>query len=174
MEIIAIESGDETGWLESATTIGEVEFNSIQSFVDNVRNFLNGDRMHKLHLQAHGNTTEIEFGSDTLDLDSFTLLYRGTFALLTPCFTSNAIVVLRACEVGQNVALLTTLARVWNVTIIAGRGAQNNLLNFNTGRYVIISPDGSIDTSIFLPAQADYQNTGRDERIGQMVKNLFR
>jgi hypothetical protein len=33
------------------------------------------------------------------------------------------IVVLRACEVGQNTTLMLKLAAAWNVTVIAGRGA---------------------------------------------------
>jgi len=181
MEVIAIESGDATGWLEAATTLGEVEFTSIQSFVDNVIGILNGATMHKLHLQAHGNSTLIEFGSDTLTVDNFKEIYRGQLSRLRPYFRWHSligadrtpIVVLRACEVGQNTTLLANLAGAWNVKVISGRGLQNNIYNFNTGRYVTINPDGSSDTSIFLPPEADFESGGASVRLGQKILNAI-
>jgi hypothetical protein len=169
LEVIAIEAGDAAGWLEAATTLGEVEFTSLQSFVDNVIAFAQGVRIRKLHLQAHGNSEVIEFGSDLLTLANFNSKYRGLLSRLTPLFDKGAVVVLRACEVGQNVALLQNLAGAWNVTVISGRGFQNNLYNFNTGRYVVVAPNGAVDTSLFLPVEAKYEKDGADQRIGQKL-----
>jgi hypothetical protein len=181
MEVIAIESGDTAGWIEAATTLGEVEFNSIKSFVDNVIGFLKGNTIHKLHLQAHGDSTSIEFGADELNVDNFKEMYRGQLSRLTPFFSwhrliggdTTPIVVLRACEIGQNTTLLANLAGAWNVKVISGRGYQNNLYNMNTGRYVTMNPDGSSDTSIILPPNADYESGGAAVRIGHKIMNNF-
>jgi hypothetical protein len=173
LEVIAIEAGDAAGWLEAAATLGEVEFTSLQSFVDNILAFTQGVRIRKLHVQAHGNSEAIEFGSDVLTLTSYKSKYRGQLSRLAPVFEKGATVVLRACEVGQNVVLLQNLAGAWNVTVIAGRGLQNNLYNFNTGRYVIVSPNGSTDTSLLLPTEADYEKGGADQRMTQrLLKKL--
>ncbi len=167
VEVIAVEAGDAAGWVEAATALGEVEFTSLQTFMDNVTAFIRGTRMHRLHLQAHGDSTGIEFGADFLTLETLKWAYRGQLARLTPLFTPGAVVVLRACEVGQSLALLQNLAALWNVEIVAGRGLQNNLFNANTGRYVIVRPDGSTDTSIFLPPEANYEKDGADKRLWQ-------
>ena|SRR5258708_26873631 len=169
MEVIAVQSGSVTGWLEAATALGEIEFDSVQSLVDNIIKLLKGRTIDKLHLQAEGDSTGFDLGkTDTLDINNFKEVYRGQLSRLTPCFSrSDPTLVLRACEVGQNVTLLSNLAAAWKVTVICGRGFQNNLLGFNTGNYVTVKPDGSTETSILMPPRAKYDTLGAGRRLLQ-------
>lgn len=167
VEVIAIQKGDATGWMEAAAAIGEIEFDSIESFLNNTYDFVQGARISRLHLQAHGDSEAVYFGSDILNVDSFKTIFRPSFATLTPFFAPGAVVALRACEIGQNVALLQNFAACWNVTVVAGRGYENNVYNSNTGRYVTVTPGGNVTTSIFLPSEADYQGGGAVTRLWQ-------
>ena len=158
-EMIAIEDGDSTGWLESATTIGEVNFQSLQAFVDNVLAELGSRDLSLLHLQAHGNPTGIALGGDWVDVNSFAG-FRATLGRLTAKFAKGAWVDLRACEVGQNLPLLHMFRRLWHVGIVAGRGLQNNLYDSNFGLYQVVTADGREVRSFSTPPFVEY-NVGR-------------
>src|SRR5215468_5370039 len=88
-EIIAIEDTDMTGWVESATTIGEVTFQSLQAFVDNVLSELESRDLALLHIQVHGSPTGVAFGADWVSPTNFTR-YEPTLARLTARFTRRA------------------------------------------------------------------------------------
>lgn len=158
-EVIAIEDSDSVGWVESATTAGEVNFNSVQSFVDNVLADLNGRKMSLLHIQAHGSPSGVWFGPTEITTGNFSS-YRGEFGRLASSFTDNAWVDMRACEVGQNLALLHEFRRLWSVGLVAGRGLQNNLFDANFGFYQIVTREGTESTSFRVPPWVEY-NVGR-------------
>lgn len=154
-EIIAIEDSDTTGWLESATTVGEVNFQSLQAFVDNVLSELGSRDLALLHIQVHGSPTGVAFGPDWVNADNFST-YQPNLGRLAPKFIRHAWVDLRACEVGQNLPLLHMFRRLWGVGIVAGRGLQNNLLDANFGLYQIIDPEGNETTSFTVPPWVGY------------------
>ena len=168
-EIIAIDettaSGgvDIVGWVESATTLGEVNFESVDSFVDNVLAALGSRRMSLLHIQVHGSPQHARFGRHYVRDDNFDT-YRARLARLTSKFTAGAWVDLRACNVGQNLALLRRFHGLWGTGIVAGRGNQNNLFDLNFGRYQVIYPDGREDTDFFAPPWVRYDTTRRGIR----------
>lgn len=161
LEIIAIEDSDAVGWVEAATSIGEVTFRSVASMVDNIVAYAGSRRIKLLHLQAHGNSAGFYVGPDSVTLGTLATTWRGPLARLTPLFDSDPWVDLRACEVGQNVALVANLAGIWGTTIVAGRGLQNNLFDLNFGRYVTVKPDGSSETSLLAPPQVAYNVSRR-------------
>jgi hypothetical protein len=162
-EVIAIEDSDAVGWAESAITIGEVNFNSAQTFVDNVLGDLGTRQMALLHVQVHGSPSGASFGTDHVSTRTFGS-YRTLFGRLTPKFEAGSWVDLRACEVGQNLALLRQFQSLWNVGIVAGRGLQNNLLDANFGFYQIIDPHGREWQSFSVPPWVEYDVQRRATR----------
>jgi hypothetical protein len=162
-EVIAIEDTDSVGWVESATTIGEVNFNSVPSFVDNILADLGDRQMSLLHIQVHGSPTHISFGPTQITNATFAA-HLGTFARLSSKFAPHSWVDLRACNIGQNIELLQKFRRLWNVGIVAGRGSQNNVMDFNLGSYQIVSPNGNESTQFFAPSWVEYSAPRRAAR----------
>lgn len=146
---------DIVGWVESATTIGEVNFTNVATFVGNVLAHIGPRSMSLLHIQVHGNPSSVRFGSQWVSDRNFGT-HRAQFARLTPKFTRNAWVDLRACKIGQNLALMRLFHGLWGTGIVAGRGSQNNLFDANFGRYQIIHPNGQEETSFFVPSWVQY------------------
>jgi hypothetical protein len=164
-EVIAIDDSDGVGWAESATTIGEVTFSNLQQFVDNVLADVGTRQISLLHIQVHGTTERIRFGPDRVYLSTLPS-YAGTLGRLTPKFTNNAWVDLRACDVGMNLPLLRALRDLWQVNLVAGRGSQNNLFDANFGRYQIVKKNGEEDTSFFVPPWVEYNV---DRRLSRAI-----
>ncbi len=162
-EIIAIEDTDSVGWVESATTIGEVGFQSVTTFVDNVLAALGSRQMALLHVQVHGSPQAVWFGPSRLDTATFAS-HSSVLGRLSPKFVANAWVDMRACNVGQNLALLHMFRRLWGTGIVAGRGLQNNVLDANMGFYQIISPSGDESRSFSVPPWVEYNVTRRATR----------
>ncbi|MQX38237.1 DUF4347 domain-containing protein [Roseospira navarrensis] len=146
---------DYVGWIESAITIGEVNFTNVDTFVSAVLSHIGPRFMSLLHIQVHGSPSGARFGANWVSDTTFPT-YRARFARLTSHFSQNAWVDLRACNVGQNLTLMRQFHGLWGVGIVAGRGRQNNVLDMNMGRYQIIHPDGREETSIFCPPWVKY------------------
>src|SRR5512136_1638130 len=104
-EIIAIDDTDRTGWLECATTVGEVAFQTVATFVDRVIAALGARKMSLLHLQVHGSPDAVWFGTEEVSMATFGN-FEATFRRLASKFESGAWVDLRACLIGQNLPLL--------------------------------------------------------------------
>jgi len=162
-EIIAIEDSDTVGWAESATTFGEVNFRSAQTFVDNVLSELGTRQMSLLHIQVHGSPGGVAFGPDWVSSSSFGS-YRALLGRLTSKFEADSWVDLRACEVGQNLPLLRQFRSLWNVAIIAGRGLQSNIVDANLGFYQIIDSAGREFQSFGAPPWVRYNGARRASR----------
>lgn len=162
-EIIAIDDTDRVGWAESVTTLGEVNFQNVNTFVDNVLAALGTRQMSLLHVQVHGSPQAVHFGNQEVGLGSFGN-YQAMFARLTPKFTSGAWVDLRACNIGQNLPLMHRFRQLWRVGLVAGRGRQNNLFDANFGMYQIVTADGQESTSFFVPRWVEYDTTRRAVR----------
>lgn len=162
-EIIAIEDTDWVGWVESATTVGEVNFQSLEGFVTNVLNELGDRSISLLHVQVHGNPDGMGFGDDWLSNASFDT-YRAQLRRLASRFASHAWVDLRACEVGANLELMHRIRRLWGVGVVAGRSFQNNLFDLNFGSYQIVHADGRESTSFSAPPWVAYASERRAVR----------
>ena len=162
-EIIAIEDSDSVGWVESATTIGDVTFRSLETFVDAVEEQLGDRKLALLHIQVHGNPDGMGFGRDWVSITSFDN-YRAQLGRLSGKFISQAWVNLRACNVGENVDLMHRFRQLWSVGVVAGRGKQNNVLDSNFGFYQVIFPDGSEELSFTCPKWVEYDVRRRGER----------
>ncbi|MEE8270451.1 MAG: hypothetical protein V3R98_01800, partial [Alphaproteobacteria bacterium] len=149
-EIIAIEDTDTVGWVECATTIGEVTFQNIQTFVHNVLCELGTRSLSLLHIQVHGNEHGVQFGPSWVTINNFGT-HQPTLSRLGPKFAGGAWVDLRACDAGQNLPLLRLFHSLWNVGIVAGRGRQSNLIDANLGNYQVITPSGHEYQSVMAP-----------------------
>ena len=169
-EVIAIDDTDFVGDAESVTTVGEVNFQCVDTFVDNVLSDLGTRQMSLLHIQAHGDTGGISFGRHYVTLSSFPI-YSGRLRRLAPKFTSGAWVDLRACEVGQNLPLMHMFRTLWNVGLVAGRGLQNNLFDMNLGRYQIVTASGDESKSFTAPPWVAY-DVGRRAARG-ILSRIF-
>jgi hypothetical protein len=120
-----------------------------------------GDRsIALLHVQVHGSPSGLVFGSDRVTTATFDT-YRAQLGRLAGKFTSNGWVNLRACNVGENLALLHRFRQLWSVGVVAGRGRQNNLFDANFGLYQIVFASGDEDTSFFRPPWVEYNATRR-------------
>jgi Domain of unknown function (DUF4347) len=169
-ELIAIEDSDYVGWVESFTSFGELNFQSVETFADVVVSDLGDRKLALLHIQVHGNPSGLGFGPDWLTTVNFDS-YRAQLRRLSGKFIANGWVALRACNVGENLALLRRFHQLWSVGVVAGRGSQNNVLDANFGSYQIVYPDGREDTSFFRPPWTEY-NASR--RLGSaMTSRLF-
>ena len=162
-EIIAIDDTDSTGWAEGATTVGEVNFQCPDTFVNNVLSALGSRSMSLLHVQVHGSPQAVWFGSHRVDISTLET-YRTKFERLTPKFLDGAWVDMRACNVGQNLPLLHKFRRLWNVGVVAGRGTQSNLVDANLGFYQIVTKDGRESTSFSVPPWVEYSVSRRLSR----------
>ena len=168
-EIIAIEDSDFVGKAESAATIGEVTFRSLQEFADVVLQELGERKISVLHVQVHGNNDGIDFGYDTLCLDTFDVC-RAQLDRLRSKFISNGWVNLRACNIGNNTALMHRLRKLWNVGVVAGMGGQINVVEANSGWYRIVYPNGTEALSWEVPRWVNY-DLGR-RLVGNSLSKL--
>lgn len=155
VEIIAIESSDWVGWVEAAASFGEIEYNSPASLVSGVVDYASGRKVKLLHVQAHGSAAGINLGTGQIGMRNLPT-FRPLLSRLNPLWDADPWVDLRACSVGQNLPFVAALAAMWGTTIVAGRGRQNNLLDMNIGRYVTVKPDGTHESSFFVPPQVQY------------------
>jgi hypothetical protein len=160
VELIAIEDSDTTGWMESATTIGETTFRSLEGFVDAVLGAIGDRKLALLHIQVHGNPDGMGFGEDWVTTSSFET-FRAQFNRLSGKFVSRGWINLRACNIGENLALMHKFRTLWGVGVVAGRGKQNNLFDLNFGMYQVVFPDGKETTMICRPKWVEYDSVRR-------------
>ncbi len=149
-EVIAIEDSDNVGWVEAATSLGEVTFRSLEGFVNNVLTEVGDRSIALLHSQVHGSPDGMGFGDDWLSTATFNI-YKAQLRRLTSKFTSRAWTDLRGCEVGMNLPLMRHFRELWGVGVVAGRGYQNNLYDMNFGMYQIVERDGRESTTFSTP-----------------------
>ena len=134
----------------------------MMGFVANVMIGLSGDYIDLLHIQVHGDSEAMDFGSDTLDLEGLKGIWRPHLSNLGSFFyyLADPWVHLRTCDIGQNIMLLQNLAALWGVTVCAGRGKQINAgFDVNFGRYAIVTPDGTTTIQTFEPEEAKYRSS---------------
>ncbi|MEL7469429.1 MAG: DUF4347 domain-containing protein [Pseudomonadota bacterium] len=175
IEVTVIDDSDSVGWAAAATRIGEIYMTSCKDMVDNVLAKLaeESEKMSRLNILDHGNTTSFSLGSDWVSSNTLGS-YRKDLARLKGQFASDGIVHLQHCQIGQNKALLTSLASIFGVSVYAGKDYQNPVYRLNfaarrhmgwlTGwvkaipdpssgfeRYVRADPDGTFDEDAGRP-----------------------
>jgi hypothetical protein len=144
--VTIIDERDHVGWAASATRVGELTMTSVANMVDNIIGHLSAwwrpsfmKKMRRLNILDHGNASGMEIGDDWVTAASFGT-YSPTLGRLCGYFHQGAFVHLQHCEVGQNIGLMTQLADLWQVPVVAGRGFTNPVYRFNTGNYVRVYP----------------------------------
>ncbi len=162
VEITVIDDSDVVGWLASATREGEVYMDDVESMVTNIFAALRVytrtcnpsvypyNRMSRLNILDHGNSTSIQIGSDRVSVATLPT-FKPTLALLAGNFSKSGFVHLQHCDAGQNRTLLLALAKTFGVPVYAGTGAHNPLYRFNTGQYVRADPNGTFHSSVGRP-----------------------
>ncbi len=119
-----------TGPMAAATRIGEVYMTSAQTMVDNVLGAVGTEKIRWLNILDHGNPRGLQLGSDWVSMATVGI-YEPTLRRLAGHFTPNATVHLQHCEIGNNDALMRTLARFWGCKVRAGRGLHNPVYRVN-------------------------------------------
>ena len=136
VEVTAVDDVDAVGWLESFFSMGEINFTDVTTMVDNILTAIGSNQMSRLNIQVHGSPTSVAVGSTSISTANFAT-HQPTFSRLSGHFTSSGFVHLRACNVGQNPALMQMFASAFGVPVYAGTGTQRNLFYpFNTGNYL--------------------------------------
>jgi hypothetical protein len=139
-----------TGPMAAATRTGEIAMTSVSSMVAGVLTEI-GDgtpsarQISRLNILDHGNTTFIEVGDDRLS-NATVAAFASELGRLRGKFSSGGYVHLQHCEAGGNRTLMTTLAGVFGVPVVAGTGLHNPVLRANYGSYVKAYPDGRYET----------------------------
>ena len=165
LEITVVDDSDIVGWVASATRVGEIYMQDVDSMVNNVLGALRVytysrvctpndriryNRMSRLNILDHGNARGIQIGSDWIDTTSLPN-FQVTLALLSGNFAPSGFVHLQHCNIGQNRPLMLALAKTFNVSVYAGTGKHNPAYRFNTGSYVRADADGSFHADVGRP-----------------------
>ena len=144
--VTIVDERDIVGWLASATRVGELSMTSASDMVAKIIAHLSASwrpgflrKMRRLNILDHGSASGMQIGDDWVTAASFGT-FAPTLAPLRPYFEEDAFVHLQHCDIGQNIGLMTQLADLWQVPILAGRGATNPVYRFNTGNYVKVHP----------------------------------
>lgn len=136
VEVTAIDDVDAVGWLESFFSLGEINFTDVTTMVDNILTAIGSNQMSRLNIQVHGSPTSVAVGSTGISTANFAT-HQPTLSRLSGHFTSSGFVHLRACDVGQNPALMQMFASAFGVPVYAGTGTQRNIFYpSNTGNYL--------------------------------------
>jgi len=139
-----------TGPMAAATRTGEVYMTSVSTMVANVLSAISAGtpaerKMHRLNILDHGNARAIEIGDDVIGTSNVAG-YAAELGRLSGKFSPRGYVHLQHCEAGGNRALMTALAGIFGVPVVAGTGLHNPIYRANFGSYVKAYPDGRYET----------------------------
>ncbi len=137
-------------WLMEATTIGEVQADSVKGMVDVIIGDAKGHPIDHLEIEGHGRSGEQVIAKGVslkYPLDEAT---KTELARLKPYFAPGAEVVLDGCQVGagnDGEKLLKELSEIWGVKVKAGTAFQR-LTPGIEGSEVTAAPDGKGGTTV--------------------------
>ena len=121
-----------------------VYMQDVKSFVVTVIARARGGKIRRLNIANHGNGNGCFFGKDWITTDNFDQ-FAPYLGRLGAYFSSDAIVHLTHCSMGQNTALMKRFAFFFGVKVYAGTGLEAGApYSFNTGDYVGCTPAGTI------------------------------
>jgi hypothetical protein len=161
-EITVVDDSDYVGYAASMVREGEIYMTDVTSMVANVlaalrkhyRNCAPGraeyNTMSRLNILDHGNKNVIEIGTDRIEASNVSS-FEPALKKLRGRFDKGGFVHLQHCEIGQNRALLTALARIFGVSVYAGASYQNPVYRFNFGDYVRADPNGTFTQDVGRP-----------------------
>jgi hypothetical protein len=118
-----------TGPISAAVRTGEVYMTSVATMVANVLSEINA-----------GTPTDDVIGTSNV------AGYGAELGRLSGKFSPRGYVHLQHCEAGGNRALMTALAAIFGVPVVAGTGLHNPVYRANFGSYVKAYPDGRYET----------------------------
>ncbi len=157
LELTVINDSTVVGYIASVVRLGEIYMQDVASMVANVLSALRGptrfcapglpqypNKLSRLNILDHGNRSGIEIGSDWINTTTFPT-YAPILRKLYGHFTPMGFVHLQHCQIGQNQALLLSLAKAFGVPVFAGTGSQNPVYRFNFGDYVRADPNGTFN-----------------------------
>lgn len=104
----------------------------------------------RLNIIGHGSDKGFNLGGDFITVDKLAR-FATDLKKLTTVLDSEGFVHLQGCNVGDNTDLVSRLAKLLGVTVYAGRGYHQGMLNFNTSDYLRCEPSGSYSTQTFGP-----------------------
>jgi len=155
IEVTVINDSHIVGYLASVFREGEIYMKDVSSMVSNVLSALRAasrtcsvasaqyvHQLSRLNILDHGNPSGIQIGADWVDATTLPT-FAPTLSRLAGHFSSIGFVHLQHCQVGQNQALMTGLAKTFGVSVYAGTGSQNPVYRFNFGDYVRADPNGN-------------------------------
>lgn len=161
-EITVIDDSDYVGFGAAMFREGEIYMTDVASMVANVLAALRKHyrscapgrveytTMSRLNILDHGNKDGLQIGNDWISAVSLPK-FEPALKKLRGRFDQGGFVHLQHCEVGQNRALLTSLARIFGVSVYAGTGAHNPVYRFNFGDYVRADPNGTFTRDVGRP-----------------------
>jgi len=150
LEVTVIDSSDWVGWSAAATRVGELFMSDVPSMVSAVRSFLGNNRMSRLNILDHGNSTGLEIGRDWVTLGSLPS-FEPALRQLRGLFTHDGIVHLQHCSIGRNHEVLRRLSALWDVPVVAGTGLHNPVYRVNFGQYERCYPSGRCVSNVGRP-----------------------
>lgn len=151
MEITVIDRRDPgPGFLTSLLRLNEVYMTNTTSMVNNVLAAAGQNRITRLNIIDHGQDGGMQLGDDLI-FDDNMRYFRGTLSLLRGHFAADGFVHLQHCFVGNNRALLRTLAQIWQVPVFAGTGYHRPAIRFQDGQYVRCDPNGDCQIGVSRP-----------------------
>jgi hypothetical protein len=128
----------------------DAEVSSVRDLVDKVKRIAGGNKISRLNIHGHGapglqatgeGATKSEPGGHLSHLN--VRRHAAVLRELTGLFTPDAVVVLHGCCVGQGEPgsrLLSELAAIWGVDVLAGTGAQVDELEGLEGAFKRCAP----------------------------------
>jgi hypothetical protein len=90
-----------------------------------------------------GAPSGVQIGAHFVELSNIDN-YEGGFRKLRQVLSGESFVHIMGCAVGQSEKLLVKFARAFGVPVYARTSAENVLLNFNFGDYVVAYPGGGV------------------------------
>jgi len=101
------------------------------------------DLIQRLNIIGHGSRAGVQIGGHFVELSNIKD-YEGDLRKLRQVMSGESFVHIQGCAVGQAEKLLVKIARAIGVPVYAGTSAENVLLNFNFGDYVVAYPGGGV------------------------------
>lgn len=142
--VMQSDSWDPVEFLTGATRTGEIDATSVNDFVHQVRSraLEESSSINRLDLYAHGTSSYMSMGSDTIH--SFTpQVHMPTLRRLRGIVAASGVVTLMVCDVGQAEELICAMAKAIGALVQANAGAVRPLLGMGCGTWFVAWPNGT-------------------------------
>lgn len=142
ISLTAVGSGDFSTWMAGAVRVGEVEFEDVDSFVDNVLARVKPRTLKELTVISHGDNYSVYFSDadedqiGTWNFDN----HRTKFRKLAALFVAGGTLVFRNCTVGKTPELLQLFADTLGVTVVGYTGVSYTAFAIPTGERIVREP----------------------------------